>query len=787
MRRIFVITLLTGTILVLRSHAVTPAEVEFFETKVRPVLAEHCYKCHGTEKQKAELRLDSRVAILKGSDAGPVVVPGKPEESVLIKSVRHEGDSKMPEKEEKLPEAEITALSEWVKMGLPWPEADASRLSKQEEAARTHWSFQPVRDPSPPGVRDEKKWARSPVDQFILAKLETSQIAPAEIADRRTLIRRATFDLIGLPPTFDEVRAFESDDAPDAFARLVDRLLASPHYGERWGRFWLDVARYADTKGYVFQEERRYPFAYTYRDWVVRALNEDMPYDQFLIRQIAADHLREGPESLAALGFLTLGRRFINNIHDIIDDRIDVISRGTMALTTTCARCHDHKFDPISQKDYYALYGVFASSTEPELKDLPRLPGGGETPEYAAERRKGEASIREYYAKRALELGAIVTAAHGGTPIFFTTEAIDALFQERGFFNRKAKDELRELKNKLARVETNPQAPPRAMTLVDKPVPITPRVFLRGSPDRPGDEVPRRFLTVLSHGKPEPFTSGSGRLELARAIANKENPLTARVMVNRVWAHHFGAGLVRSPGDFGVKGERPTHPELLDWLASRFVESGWSLKALHRLIMLSSVYQQASDAPPDARQRDPENLLLSHANRRRLDYEAMRDAVLAVSDRLDPTVGGRPVDIIAEPSSNRRTLYAFIDRQNLPGVFRMFDFASPDATSAQRFVTTVPQQALFMMNSPFLIAQSKAAAAHTAPAHAPATADDVRRLYRKVLARDAENTEVDAALQFLSEQESVPAEAAKPVSETLTPWEKLSQVLIATNEFVFVD
>jgi cytochrome c553 len=770
------------------AQGATPGEVEFFETKVRPVLAEHCYKCHGTDKQKAELRLDSRVAILKGSDAGPVVVPGKPEESELIKSVRHEGDSKMPEKEPKLSDAQIAALTEWVKIGLPWPDADAAHLTKQEEAARTHWSFQPVKDAPPPPVADPTHWARSPIDQFILAKLEAATVTPQSIADRRTLIRRATFDLIGLPPTFDEVRAFESDDAPDAFARLVDRLLASPHYGERWGRFWLDVARYADTKGYVFQEERRYPFAYTYRDWVVRALNEDMPYDQFLIRQIAADHLKEGPESLAALGFLTLGRRFINNIHDIIDDRIDVVSRGTMALTTTCARCHDHKFDPISQKDYYALYGVFASSTEPDLKDLPRLPGGTETAEYTEERRKGEAAIRAYYAKRALELGSIIAAAHGGTPIFLTTEAIEALFKERGFYNRKARDEVRELKNKLARAETNPQAPPRAMTLVDKPVPVTPHVFLRGSPDRPGDAVPRRFLTVLSHGNPAPFTEGSGRLELARAIASKDNPLTARVIVNRVWAHHFGAGLVRSPGDFGVKGERPTHPELLDWLASRFIENGWSLKRLHRLIMLSSVYQQSSDAASDIAQRDPENRLFSHANRRRLDYEAMRDSVLAVSDQLDATIGGRPVDITARPFSRRRTIYAFIDRQNLPGVFRIFDFASPDATSPQRFVTTVPQQALFMMNSPFLIEQSKAAATHTLPANTSPTLEDVNRLYRKVLARDAGKNEAAAALEFLAKQRDQGAgEADQPSREGLTPWEKLAQVLLATNEFVFVD
>lgn len=417
MSRFFAISLLFTISGSLASAATDPKEAEFFEKQIRPVLAEHCYKCHGPDKQKAELRLDSRVALLKGSDAGAVVVPGKPEESVLIKAVRHEGDTKMPAKDEKLSDEQIAALTEWVKRGIPWPDDDAAKLTSQEEAARSHWSFQPVRTPEPPPVHDAQQWAKSPIDHFILAKIEPAGLQPAPVASRRVLIRRATFDLLGLPPTPEEVDAFEHDEAPDAFARLVDRLLASPHYGERWGRYWLDVARYADTKGYVFQEERRYPFAYTYRDWVIRAFNDDMPYDQFLIRQIAADHLNEGPDSLAALGFLTLGRRFINNIHDIIDDRIDVVSRGTMALTTTCARCHDHKFDPITQKDYYALYGVFASSTEPDLKDLPVLPGHEPSPEYARERAKAEEAIHGYYAQRAFELSAAVSVELQ-TPIF---------------------------------------------------------------------------------------------------------------------------------------------------------------------------------------------------------------------------------------------------------------------------------------------------------------------------------------------------------------------------------
>ncbi|MES2570015.1 MAG: PSD1 and planctomycete cytochrome C domain-containing protein [Verrucomicrobiota bacterium] len=746
-----------------RAAAMTPQETEFFEKQVRPVLVEHCYKCHGAEKQKAELRLDSRAAFLKGSDTGPVVVPGKPDESSFIKSIRHEGDSKMPEKADKLSEAQIAALAEWVKMGIPWPEGEARTLSAIELAAKNHWAFQPVRKPEPPSIADSRFTVKTPIDAFIAAKLAEAKAAPSAPASRSTLIRRVTYDLTGLPPTTREIAEFENDPAPDAFARVVDRLLASPRYGERWGRHWLDVARYADSKGYVFQEERRYPFSYTYRDWVIGAFNSDMPYDQFLVRQIAADQLEEGSDSQAALGFLTLGRRFINNIHDIIDDRIDVISRGTLGLTTVCARCHDHKFDPISQKDYYALYGVFASSTEPEPKDLPLL--STQPPpnaEYLRERGEREKAIQDYYAQRGLELG-IVLSQLQGAPVILPAAGIEPIFGT-GFFTRKAKDELRELRNKLVGVEIGPNAPGRAMALVDRPQPVTPRLFIRGNPGRQGDEVPRRFLTVLSGGDPKPFTKGSGRLELARAIANKENPLTARVFVNRVWAHHFGQGLVRTPGDFGTKGELPTHPELLDWMASTFMEEGWSVKKLHRRILLSSTYQQSSEADPALAQSDPENRLVSHMHRQRLDFEAMRDSLLFVSGQLDQAMGGRPVEITGNQPAKRRTVYGFIDRQNLPGVFRTFDFASPDATSPQRHVTTVPQQALFMLNSPFVLAQARALVSAAAQDQEAPSEARIQELYERVLARRAEPAEAEAGLRYLTAQLTQPPEPeASPV------------------------
>ncbi|HEV7406697.1 MAG TPA: DUF1549 domain-containing protein, partial [Chthoniobacteraceae bacterium] len=370
MRSAFSITLLLAA-LAARAWSATVPEIEFFESKVRPVLAEHCYKCHGAEKQKGDLRFDSREAILKGTDGVPSAVPGKPDESPLVKSVRHQTENHMPAKEPKLPEEQIAALAEWVRLGLPWPESDPKALTPQQDRALHHWSFQPIANPAPPAVADPAHWVQSPIDQFALARMDAAKLAPAPRADKRTLLRRATFDLTGLPPTAAEVEAFEQDKSPDAFAKVIDRLLASPRYGERWGRHWLDVARYADTRGYlVAGQERKFAYSYTYRDWVIQALNADLPYDQFVIQQLAADQLVLGkpdadPTPLAAMGFLTVGRSFLNNQQDIIDDRIDVVSRGLMGLTTTCARCHDHKFDPILQTDYYALYGVFASSNEP--------------------------------------------------------------------------------------------------------------------------------------------------------------------------------------------------------------------------------------------------------------------------------------------------------------------------------------------------------------------------------------------------------------------------------------
>ncbi|HLY72864.1 MAG TPA: PSD1 and planctomycete cytochrome C domain-containing protein [Planctomycetota bacterium] len=824
--------------------AAPPADadgIEFFEKKIRPVLADKCFSCHSSDapKVKGGLRLDTREGTLKGGESGAAaVIAGDPDHSLLLKAIRYGKDDelKMPPKGPPLAPEVLHDFETWIRRGAPDPRSAPVAKVFDFTKAREHWSFRPLREPAVPAVSN-RSWVKSPIDAFILARLDANGMKPSAAADRRTLIRRASFDLLGLPPTAEEIEAFVADPSPDALESLLDRLLASPRYGERWGRHWLDVARYSDTKGYVFQEERRYPFAFTYRDWVIRSLNEDLPYDQFLIQQIAADRLPLGEDKrpLAAMGFLTLGRRFLNRLPDIIDDRIDVLCRGTMGLTVACARCHDHKFDPIPTKDYYSLYGVFASSIEP--KDPPLLGMGQKTKEnldFEAESAKLQAEVTKYREGRHADIQASVRKAKAVADYLLAAQEARALKGDEelrnlaqkkdliGYFiarwkvllektskahdrvfapwhamvkgpgslqglgelhplvaeafkeapktlkeaaeryaalltradapddlkailsgpeaptsialadiekayNRADRDKQRQLENKVDALKaSHPGAPQRAMSFQDGPI-QEPHVLIRGNPNNPGEQVPRQFLAILSPEQRQPFKDGSGRLELARAIASKDNPLTARVLVNRVWGYHFGAAIVRTPSDFGLRSDPPTHPELLDWLALRFIEGGWSIKKLHKLIMTSAAWQQRSDDLPAFREKDPENRFVWKCSRQRLDFEAMRDSILAVSGQMDLAMGGRPVELSENPTSKkkmqaetiintvgdptqetyakRRSVYLFIDRQNLPGTFRAFDFASPDTHSPQRYTTTVPQQALFLMNSPFVTEQ----------------------------------------------------------------------------------
>lgn len=755
---------------------------DFFEAKIRPILIEHCQKCHGPTRQSGSLRLDSGEALRAGGENGPVIVLGDSAKSKLLEAVRQSGELKMPPGS-RLSDEEIQSLDAWIKSGADWPKTAKATPSKQPVQ---HWAFQPVRRPATPVMRAPTP---NPVDAFVIAKLNARGLSLSPPADRATWLRRVTLDLHGLPPTPGEIDAFLADSAPDseAYAKAVDRLLAHPRYGERWGRHWLDVARYADSKGYLFTEERRYPYAYTYRDYVVRAFNSDLPYDRFIVEQLAADRLPAGdPQSLAAMGFLTVGRRFLNNPHDIIDDRIDVVSRGMLGLTVSCARCHDHKFDPIPTSDYYSLYGVFASSTEP--KEGPLLVKPEETTAYVAfvkQRTALEADVDAARQSKRDQLATILLVAsqlHGVNLVGLAPSPLQDLPAERfeKILSRLDRDKLAGLKKKVDELTaTSPAAPPRGMVLNDSPNPVEPHILIRGNPGRRGTAVPRQFLSLLSPNR-QPFHDGSGRLELARAIADPKNPLTARVLVNRVWAQHFGRGLVATPSDFGLRSDPPSHPELLDWLADQFVADGWSIKSLHRRILLSSTFCQSSHPVPDS---DVENRLLSTFPRQRLDLEALRDSLLFVAGRLDSAIGGPAVDIVKEPFSGRRTIYGFIDRQNLPGLYRTFDFASPDTHSPQRYSTTVPQQALFLLNSPFVILQAQSVVARPEIAGIASPEQRIGALYRLLFGRTPGVEEIEVGMRYIhgTGGES-PQKAPK-----LGPWERYVQVLLVSNEFAFVD
>ncbi len=861
---------------------------DFFESRVRPLLVANCYDCH-TDGAKGGLRVDSREALIKGGRRGPAIVPGKPEESLLIAAVNHSlADLRMPKGAGKLEPQEIADLTKWVKGGAVWP---ATNLAKTDSAyvikpeQKGFWSFKPVKQPVIPEIKT-RALVNNPIDNFVLAKLEQNGLSYNPPADKRALIRRATYDLTGLPPTPEEIEAFIADRSPGAFAKVVDRLLASPHYGERWGRRWLDLARYSDTLGaadFINHIQIWFPYSYTYRDWVIRALNEDMPYDQFLIQQIAADRVpNNDPRNLAALGFLTLSRGGLGvSKDDRIDDRIDVVTRGALGLTVSCARCHNHKFDPIPTRDYYSLFSVFVNTRDPEVLPLldPKAADDAKDIALKAETKKIEEEIGKYRKERFPELKATYRAADEiAKNLFAVYEARDLkketelqkLSRDRDYnlymlrrwqsftkknaendvwlvwsrlsaipekeFAAKAAttlkdllaDSTRKINPLVAQAFTEPPAtlrdtanrygkllasfdktgacsdpdeealrqvlhgeespvnvpfddfnsirlvkdsqaerdkrlrierlvlkhayegaPPRAMSLEDEPEPKPGYVFIRGNSANKGEQVQRQFLQILAGDNRQPFTDGAGRLELAQAIVDRDNPLTARVMVNRIWQGHFGAGLVRTPSDFGTRGAPPTHPELLDYLARYFVEHGWSIKSMHRLMMISRAYQQSSADNAVGRRADPENTTLWRMNRRRLDFEELRDSLLAAGGKLDRAMGGLPLSATAWPFTHRRTVYSFIDRVRLPNDFRNFDFASPDGHTAERYLTTVPQQALFMMNSPFAMEQAAALINRGEIASEKNPRLRIQKLYRLVYGRAPKAEEIALGLEYL--------------------------------------
>jgi hypothetical protein len=901
---------------VLRASQAAPALTEqqaltFFETRVRPLLAANCLACHG-ESAMAGLRVDSREGLLRGGETGPAIVPGAPEKSALIKAVEHaDGFPRMPRGRAKLAAQDIDALAQWIRDGAVWPAAATAapapavaheRVITAEQ--RAYWAFRPLAKPEPPTVR-RTDWARTDIDRFILARLEREGLAPVRPADKLTLLRRATIDLTGLPPTPEDVDAFLKDSSADAFDKVIERLLASPQYGEAWGRMWLDVARYAeddyrslDPMGRGFNP---YPNAHLYRDWVIRAFNEDLPYDQFVTAQLAADQL-EGParlRHLPALGFLGLGPWYYDNgaveimRADERHDRVDAVTRGMLGLTVGCARCHDHKYDPIPTKDYYSLAGVFLNTEYHEYPLAPKAIVEAQKAQEEALEQKRE-MLRDYTNTESLQLA--------GTLAFQSVKYMKAAWQVTGepkkekseliekekldyelfdrwltFLQRKptfypylkdwqamiarggtAKEaetlatafqetivsvllEDRELKkeNDIIKAKALPTTKPkkpankpnefitnddfcpgcglelRSMTKdrvalfrdvfvinletdsfvpgqepkpgllrfrgwgleqrlgddrrvlieslrkdieaaqkklengyayvhgvrdVEKPIDL--QVHLRGNPLRLGETVPRGFPSVLSPEKVT-FAKGSGRLDLARTIATQ--PLAMRVIVNRVWKGHFGTGIVDTPSNFGINGERPTNPELLDHLANVFIANGLSIKALHREIMKSAVYQLSDDTSAAAVAKDAGNRLYWHASRRRLSAEQIRDAVLQVAGTLDLRIGGPSTALT--PLGDRRTIYGRVSRYKMDEFLQLFDFPSPSQSAEQRFATSVPLQRLFFMNSDFIQQHAERVAERVA--EEPDDEARIGKVYRLLFGRAPTADEVKAGRAFL--------------------------------------
>jgi hypothetical protein len=996
-----------------KPQALTPEQIQFFESKIRPILTGKCAPCHVDGVSRGGLSLDFRESWQHGGSSGPVVVPGSPEKSLLIERVKSAGAPMPPGG--KLSATDIAALEAWVKMGAPDPRGAAdvkttSKLTGITDKAKSHWAFQPVEKPAIPKVKNAA-WVKNPIDSFTLAKLEANNMVPNAPASRAALIRRAYYDLIGMPPTVEEVRAFLADKSPNAWEKVVDSLLANPHYGERWGRHWLDTARYSDTTGNPQNGQNRladfrYANAWTYRDWVIGAINKDLPYNEFLMAQIAADQIptmKDDPAQLAALGFMTVGKRFQDK-NDLIDERIDTVTKATMGITVACARCHDHKFDPIPTADYYSLYGIFSSIDEPEVG--PEIPGSGDPTQrgdYEKQEKvlldKGRVAYYEYVGEKleafqkkaagylmlstanprskegaelaqkyginpsnirerdtirilqqavrtnktaaevmgpfnvlqrmpegsfasqyAVAMGRMLgTASAPAAPVgrfgkqraqqqqrtpganipvmkinpliarelsslkprsmADVAEAYGRVFakvadQRDAYIEARQKNQvlsvdsataqliefplglppasefnsathLRQLASRfnadnraaarfpfdeLNRLQlTHPGAPGHAMVVEDIEEPKDARILIRGEKQRPGDVVPRQVFALCMPGStPQPVKEGSGRLELARAIAAPSNPLTARTLVNRAWMHHFGDGFIRTPDDLGNMSEKPSHPELLDWLAGRFMETGWSLKKLHKWVLTSNTYQQSTDTNAAYEKKDPANRLLWRANLRRLDFESIRDTMVALTGKLDPVLGGKPVNITDEPYIYRRSVYGYIDRLFLSDLLTQFDVSDPTMANTGRISTIVPQQALFFMNSAMAVDVARQVVRRDEVEKAQTDEERIKAIYLVLYQRSPKPEEIQVGLGFLTKIGSVAAgveteataaatgtgkgrAARKPVAKTpqkkgmgvgkfapirnntemverkpLDSWELYTQALLCSNEFVYV-
>lgn len=796
------------------------AGLKFFETKIRPVLLNHCADCHGADAQESELRLDTPGHLLAGGKSGPVFRAGEPDQSLLVLAIRYKDEHLQMPPDEKLPDAIVRDLTEWVKMGAPLPPAEpvvaARKLGFDLEEARQHWAFRAVQPPTSVSATAEETSTADlhPIDRLLQPQLQELGLEPLGPADKRTLIRRATLDLIGLLPTTAEVEAFLADDSPQAFEQVIERLLASPRYGERWGRHWLDVARYADSNG--LDENIAHGNAWRYRDYVIAAFNNDKPFDRFLQEQLAGDLLEDNPETLherlIATGFLTLGPKVLAEGDevklqmDIIDEQIDTLGRVFLGLTLGCARCHDHKFDPIRTEDYYALAGIFKSTTTMEsLKRIAKwnehIIASPEELEAKAQHDGRVAALEQQLAEVQKQLKAQsetsttrIDATGAEVPETATTETEVSGAESTEPVPPTLAEQEAALKKEIQELKAQTPELPSAMGVKEEPEPIDVPVHVRGSHLALGKVVPRGLPLVLAADDPTlKRPEQSGRLELANWLASADHPLTARVWANRVWRWHFGTGLVPSVDNFGVLGDAPTHPGLLDWLASQMVESGWSTKQLHRLIMTSQAYQRSSAASPEHLAKDPENRSYWRMNRRRMDAEVYRDSLLAVAGQLDLTMGGSLLhvknrqflfDHTSKDDTNysapRRSVYLPVIRNNLYDGFSLFDYADADVPNGNRNTSTVATQALYGLNSELVLGAAQALEERLRT-EAPEDAQQrLMLLFAETYSRMPRPEELSLIAAALTQLQ---AELESPEAA----WTVVCQTFLISNEFIYVD
>jgi len=791
----------------------SPQQIEFFEKRIRPILVKHCYECHAAEADDVGggLRLDSRAAMLQGGDTGPALAPGEPNGSLLIAALEYREGLEMPP-EGKLPAEVIADFRRWIAQGAAnpqiekKPEQTAETESPERAAAQKHWSLQPMARPRPPRV-ENSAWPEGDIDRFLLARLEQQSLVPVADAEPHVLLRRVYFDLIGLPPSPQEIAAFQADHSPTAYRELVDRLLASPQFAERWARHWLDMARFAESNGR--DRDVLMPYAWRYRNYVIDAIDEDLPYDRFLQEQIAGDLLeaessQERDRLRIATGLLAVGSKSLTGgglEMDLVDEQIDVVGKAVMGLTVSCARCHDHKFDAIPTADYYALAGIFRSTETLYGGGLKRPKDtAGKTNVLMVLGDKPQQRIEQVKQQQA-DIGRVNKQLAAARKKLKQLENRNKKSENNNTAVAGAKKRVSELEAELKKLKADRPGPIEFAVGVRESKKIADcRIHIRGERNKLGEAVPRGFLSCVEVAQtPAVGEKESGRLQLAQWLTREDHPLTARVAVNRIWYHLFGRGLVPTLDNFGVGGQRPTHPKLLDYLAGRFIDRRWSRKELIRSIVLSRAYRMSSDFDAQNYAADAENRYFWRMNSRPLEVEALRDAMLAAADRLRMARPQRsPVAEVGDGEVGRgintkpldapfpyRSVYLPILRTRLPQILKIFDFPEPSNPQSQRDATNVPAQSLFLMNSPFVWENAQAMAARIATQRRDAT-ERIVFAFELALSRRPDDDELRQAAELLESLDSGPPTKGEQPQQ-IDRWAVFCQSLLASGEFRFLE